>query len=215
MSNKRVLLKDKLKDEVYLKETYEAKWGEEKYKVHERILEQYFSTHINNNNIDEILIKVTLINSFYSTQIYDTYTVAKHILTINDLDTDLNNGKLDAVYNVARVNFTKRDEVITKNLYSFATKYCSFHKPEVYPIYDKYVERVLTTLKKEKFFDDFRYKGEMYKGLDDLKKIDMYKEILKFVNERTRLVGSNTHDTSSLKMIDKILWAVGKREFGV
>lgn len=29
------------------------------------------------------------------------------------------------------------------NFYSFATKYCSHHRPDVYPIYDRYVDDVL------------------------------------------------------------------------
>jgi hypothetical protein len=38
------------------------------------------------------------------------------------------------------------------NFYSFATKYCSHHKPEMYPIYDSYVDKMLGYFKKRTIF---------------------------------------------------------------
>ncbi|ODS39372.1 hypothetical protein BEH94_10640 [Candidatus Altiarchaeales archaeon WOR_SM1_SCG] len=58
-----------------------------------------------------------------------------------------------------------------RNLYSFATKYCSHHKPEDYPIYDSFVEKLLLHFKREDTFYEFRK--------SDLKKYSAYKNILR------------------------------------
>ena len=40
--------------------------------------------------------------------------------------------------------------------YSFATKYCGWHRPAVYPIYDSYVDACLWFYKKRDKFDEFK-----------------------------------------------------------
>ena len=50
---------------------------------------------------------------------------------------------------IARVNINGKD----RNLYSFATKYCSHHNFNDYPIYDEYVAKVLLHFqRKDKFY---------------------------------------------------------------
>ena len=46
------------------------------------------------------------------------------------------------------VKFEKRDKTI--NFFSFASKYCHFHKPDRYPIYDQYVDAALRNLRRDK-----------------------------------------------------------------
>lgn len=85
---------------------------------------------------------------------------------------------------------------VKKNFYSFATKYCSHHKPEEYPIYDSYVEKMLMYFQKTDKFAKFKKA--------DLKNYAKFKSILiefkKFydINEYT------------LKEIDKYIWQLGK-----
>ncbi len=54
---------------------------------------------------------------------------------------------------VSLVNEIAKVEISGKqfNFYSFATKYCSHHKPKDYPIYDNYVDRLLMAFKKPYF----------------------------------------------------------------
>ena len=42
-----------------------------------------------------------------------------------------------------------------KNFYSFATKYCSHHRPYDYAIYDSYVDKVLRHFRNVDGFSDF------------------------------------------------------------
>ncbi|OBB45434.1 hypothetical protein [Mycobacterium sp. 852002-51961_SCH5331710] len=79
--------------------------------------------------------------------------VATHIVEL-DVDTRLSGDNMDAnlVEEIARV--TIRDKV--RRNYSFATKYCAFHRPGLYPIYDSLVHDILNTLLKQgETFDSF------------------------------------------------------------
>ena len=44
----------------------------------------------------------------------------------------------------------------TRNHYSFASKYCSHHFPEDYPIFDSYVEKMLRFYAKADQFASFK-----------------------------------------------------------
>jgi hypothetical protein len=107
----------------------------ENYVLQESSLRKLFSvTYPLNNNLNDVLIKVCSLNDFYSTNIFSPFTVAKHIVSL-DIDEKLNRDDLSLVNEIANIKM-RGDK--SKNFYSFATKYCSHHKPIVYPIYDFY-----------------------------------------------------------------------------
>lgn len=77
--------------------------------------------------------------------------MAKHIQSLN-LDQDLNDHLPNAVDRIARVNIGGKQ----RNFFSFASKYCSWHDPEHYPISDSFVENVLRGYRDLYEFDKFR-----------------------------------------------------------
>lgn len=173
------------------------KWGKlENYVLQESSLRKlYTQTYPMNNDMDDVLIKVCSLNDFYSTNIFSPFTVAKHILTLS-IDARLKENDLGLVNEIAKVKINDKKEI---NFYSFATKYCSHHKPEIYPIYDSYVEKILLYFKKkDKFFDFVK---------TDLKIYPNYKEILIAFQQHYEL------ESFTLKEIDKYLWQAGKRYF--
>ncbi|MCK5633051.1 hypothetical protein KAH94_04830, partial [bacterium] len=139
----------------------------ENYTLQESSLKKLFSkTYPYNNDLDNVLIKVCALNDFYSTNIFSPFAVAKHIVSIK-IDHDLSENDLKIVNKIALV---KMNGGKTINFYSFATKYCSHHKPTIYPIYDSYVEKMLL---------HFRRKDKFYNFLNqDLKSYPFYKKIL-------------------------------------
>lgn len=178
-------------------EKYLERWEAlENYVAQESSLRKLFTiTYPNNTEMDEVLIKVCSLNDFYSTNIYSPFSVAKNIIKLNiDLRLKLNDVLL--VNDIAKVNVNGKREF---NFYSFATKYCSHHKPEEFPIFDSYVERLLMLLKKQDGFYDFRK--------SDLKEYKKYKEILIKFRTYYKL------DKFNLKEIDKYLWQLGKNVF--
>ena len=134
-------------------EYYLERWETlENYVAQESSLRKLFTkTYPNNTEMDEVLIKVCSLNDFYSTNIYSPFSVAKNIIKLN-IDLRLKHNDVLLVNDIAKVNVNGKREF---NFYSFATKYCSHHKPEEFPIFDSYVERLLMLLKKQDGFYDF------------------------------------------------------------
>ena len=86
-----------------------------------------------------------------------------------------------------------------KTFYSFASKFCSHHEPDKYPIYDYYVEKMLLYFKgKEKFS---KFKKEELKD---------YKYFYKILKEFTTFYSLTTF---TMKEIDRYLWMTGRKYF--
>lgn len=162
--------------------------------------------NIVNNSLETVLVKVMLINDFYGTNVYDTLSVAQHILSISEIDARLTSGDLKLIIDIGNM----QSKTSNQYFYSFATKYCSFHNPEGFPIFDKYIEYVLSSLDKEKFFKRIEAEGietdyEKAKGLRNPG--ILYKKVKYVGNEIDFLKGRN------LKIIDQYLWAFGKDQY--
>ncbi len=175
---------------------YEREWNElDNYVLQEKSLRKLFTeTYPHNTNMEDVLIKVCALNAFYSTNIYHPFPVAKRIVELN-IDEDLNKQDLTLVNKIAVVNLNEK----TRENYSFATKYCSHHSPELYPIYDYYVERMLMHFKKVDEFAKFTLKG--------LKDYPNFYSVLKQFSDHYDL------GRFDLKAIDRYLWIAGKENF--
>jgi hypothetical protein len=86
----------------------------------------------------QILLKVAAINQLYSTNIYAIWSVADRIEKLG-IDADLTAGKRELVREMALVTIGNKQ----RNNVSFASKYCSWHQPKSYPIYDSRAELCL------------------------------------------------------------------------
>lgn len=188
---KAVPTPNKIEVEKYLK-----KWDSlENYVLQERSLYKLFhKTYPNNNDIDDILIKASSLNDFYSTNIFSIFPVAKHILNLN-IDERLTKGDTSLVNDIAIVKISG----VEKHFYSFATKYCSHHNPDDFPIYDSFVEKVLIHFKNQDHFELFT--------ANDLKDYGRFKSVLIKFKKYYNI------DEYSLKDIDRYLWQLGKDYF--
>ena len=176
---------------------YLLKWDNlGNYVVQEEALDDLFmKTYPNNTDIKQVIIKVSALNDFYSTNIFKVYNVAKHIIDLN-IDERLAINDVTLVNDIAKVQVSD-DKFV--NFYSFATKYCSRHKPTEYPIFDSFVEKLL------KYFRDVDKKIIFHN--DELKDYQKYKSILLDFQKKYGLEDFN------LKQIDKYLWQLGKEKF--
>ena len=144
-----------------------------------------------NDNIEDILIKCSSLNDFYSTNIFDIHTVAQHILSLR-IDERLGKGDRSLVNDIAHVEVNGKDHFF----YSFATKYCSHHQPERYAIYDSYVEKVLLSMNSRKHFANFKR--------EDLKDYETYMSVIRAFQQKYGLMNYN------IKQLDQYLWQLGK-----
>lgn len=177
-------------------EKYLKLWDSlENYVLQENSLNKlFYKTYPKNTDIDDILIKASSLNDFYSTNIFSIFNVAKHIKELN-IDERLANKDETLVNELAKVKINDKE----KNFYSFATKYCSHHDPINYPIYDSYVEKILMHFKKIDNFSNFKR--------DDLKDYPKFKKILIEFKKYYDI------DDYNLKDIDKYLWQLGKEYY--
>lgn len=176
--------------------------GLENYVNQEKALEMLFCEKCRyNTDIRDVLIKCSALNDFYSTNIFDIHSVAKHIWKLN-IDKRLVDGDLSLVKDIAKVKVGNPPK--ERTFYSFATKYCSHHQPEMYAIYDNYVGKLLMDFKKrgEKQSKEF----SIFK-LSDLKKYDCF---MKVICDFQKYYGL---EQFTVKQIDQYLWQLGKKYF--
>ena len=173
-----------------------AEWaGLEKYVLQEACLNLLVhELRPKNTELVDVLLKVSCLNDFYSTNIYDTHAVAKHITRL-DIDGALDRGDLSLVNKISPVKVGSK----TRNFYSFATKYCSHHRPDIYPIYDRYVDKMLVHFKKRDEFAKFTAR--------DLKDYPTFVALVDAFKTYYNL------DAFTRKEIDAYLWLTGKRHF--
>lgn len=171
-------------------------WNEvPSYSNHEKSLNKLFLELCPYNiNIEDILIKCSALNDFYSTNIYDIHAVAQHILSLR-IDVRLDKGDKALVKDIAHVEFNGKDHIF----YSFATKYCSHHQPKQYAIYDSYVEKVLLSINQREHFANFKR--------EDLRDYETYMSVIKAFQQRFGLMQYN------VKQLDQYLWQLGKWYF--
>ena len=191
--------KDLPKD--YIPSVKDAEWFLDYWKNHpsysnqEKALDKLFMDICKkNDNIEDILIKCSSLNDFYSTNIFDIHTVAQHILSLH-IDERLENGDHSLVNDIAHVEVNGKDHFF----YSFATKYCSHHQPERYAIYDSYVENVLVSMNNRKPYANFKR--------EELKDYETYMSVIRAFQQRFGLMQYN------IKQLDQYLWQLGKWYF--
>lgn len=160
----------------------------------------FFELAPENKNIEDILIKVCTLNVFYSTYIYGVVDVAQKILEMN-IDARLNSGERD----IALVDELNEGicKATGKHNLPFASKYCSHHKPELYPIYDSYVKKMLH------YYEDT---NKSFFGIDE-EKITEPSDYAEFCGKIDRFQEKCGLTLFSVKDIDKMLWQMGKHHF--
>lgn len=174
---------------------YLKQWDNlEDYSSQEEAVNRVFRDYNSNKELENILIKCSILNDFYSTNIFKIYPVAKHIQSLN-IDTRLKEGDPTLVDEIAKITIGGK----TKNFYSFASKFCSHHNQLDFPIYDSYVHKVLKYYRKVDRFYDFEE--------NDLKVYPKFKNILIEFRSFYKL------DKYNLKELDKYLWQFGKEYF--
>ena len=177
-------------------EEYLLRWNTlENYQSQESALHKlFFELCPENKLIEDVLLKAAALNNFYSTNIFSIYPVAKHICSLN-IEERLKAGDVTLVGDIQKVVIGG----VTKNFYSFSTKYCSHHNALDFPIYDSYVDEVLRYFRKRDKFTNF----------DDanLKDYAVFKSILL---EFRKFYGL---EKFNIKQIDQYIWQLGKEYF--
>ena len=151
-----------------------------------------FSTWPRNDQRDQVLAKVVLLNRLYSTNIYDVHGMAHHIVAQN-IEADLVAGDPLLVGRIAMLKLTTGK---SRNNYSFATKYCAWHEPNRFQIYDSRVDAALWAYQEQFKFGSFRRN-----------ELGDYTRFMQIVD--TFIDHFHLHDLGR-KQLDKFLWLEGR-----
>lgn len=174
--------------EVVKSEGYEFD-REPSIRLTEDTLAQLWTQFPHNIDISHVLLKVLSLNQLYSTRIrvIDVGPLARHItgLRVDPLIADGSPRAVDLI--------SSRDGL--RKYFSFATKFCSWHNPSAYPIYDGNVDECLWSYQKQDKFAKFRRKD-----------LVNYEKLLAVVTAFRDFYGL---DSFSFKQLDKFLWRVG------
>ena len=160
----------------------------------DQAIAELFRQYPKNTNLNHVLLKVTILDKLYSTGIFFPVDMARHIVSLK-IDAKLQNQSTEVVDCISRAEFNKK----RRHVFSFATKYCSWHDSANYPIYDTYVAQLLTAYSRRDAFAVFE-KAE-------LRNYARYKEIVSAFRKYYTL------DDYSFKEMDKFLWIYGKELF--
>lgn len=158
-----------------------------------------FKSFSGNCRLEDVLLKISVINDLYSTNILGTYKMAKHIQKLQ-IDNAIKAGDPTIVNKIALghgICSKKKNTEI--NFYSFATKYCAWHNPDCYAIFDRFVEKVLIKYRDQDKFSVFKN--------CDLRDYNCFMRIISDLKTHYKI------NDVTLKDIDKFLWIYGKEKF--
>ena len=169
-----------------------------KYAVADSAIARLIGLLPTNNHLADVLTKVSVIKTLYATPVFDVVRLSQHICSIPNLDMLLSQGELTAADHIRKghaIATSKGHKEI--DFYSFATKYCSFHNPQAYPVYDNLVAG---------FIEQVHLQTGMASSRRDLRFGDyhLYKAGIDKVASRFGLA------IPSYKELDKGLWIVAK-----
>lgn len=156
------------------------------WKTSRDVITMFLNENPRNDVLSTVLIKVVLIDSLYMTNLKGSVAMAKHIVDIPSLKNDIETGNIEAVEKIRK---------FTKDVLSFASKYCHFHRKDKYPMYDRYVCLALNSLNRlqnwKESHRDYRYffdetnKLRLSSGCKDFEEIDTF---LWLYGQRERLM---------------------------
>jgi len=170
---------------------------DEKAKHLDKTISKVIRKFPKNDNLEDIIIKICIINKLYSTNIFSVYNLAKHISTLN-FDEAILKTDYSIVNRIATGHGIKPfkkggDEKKEYIFYSFATKYCSWHDQFNFPIFDSNIDLVL-----RKYNVENKYVSEgNFRNYENL------------VNTLKSFRNKHNLKNYSLKEIDKFLWYLG------
>jgi hypothetical protein len=154
----------KLPTQDAVKEACEYFDADDETKIIEPALTDLFAKYPNNTCEAQVFLKVVTLNNLYATRIPtrapgspNVFDVA-HCIPRLAVDQALKEGSLQIVNTISTAQFPGKKSI---NRFSFATKYASWHRQDVYPIWDSKVQNYITCLRNlhrtewNKFADGF------------------------------------------------------------
>lgn len=169
----------------------------------ETILNEIFQKYPSNTDEKSVLLKATLLNSFYNTNVKFMANLGQHLISIKGFGHNVASGEVGLIEEMRHVSHGTKGKVI--DYLSFAIKYCSRCVPDKFPIYDAIVSKLLSCYnKKEQYHDVFSEKElrASYKHYKEI--VDSF--IAKFISGSSYLDFDKYLSTMSKHTLDAGRW---------
>ena len=163
-------------------------------------LSELFRQYPRNESYSHVLLKVVALDRLYSTNVKACYDAANHIHKRGEeIDSALANGSPEIVDTIAALKLSISGK--QRLIYSFASKYCSWHRPGKYPIWDSRVRQYLTALR-------YQLKDTEDAGLLGTNPYlwTLYPEFVALIERMQKRYGL---EEFTFKDIDKLMWKYG------
>jgi len=170
----------------------------ERNRMADQAVRMVFNLWLGNTRKEQVLIKVVVLNSLYNTNLYSVEVVemAKHIVK-QKVDSKFSQGDPKVIEDIRKGHGISRGKTNEDwNFYSFATKYCHWHVPSTYVMYDTNVDKALGKLNRLLEFCRPFSPGE-------LRQYSTLKEVIDSLAAALAL-------TKDYKKLDQALWMYGK-----
>lgn len=188
-------------------------WKKEYFLKPEKILERLFQEY-GNEDFDEVFIKCTMLNSVYNTNLYNSEIIelskwivknagkVDKVLTKNQLIEE----DLRIVDEMTKYQDNMKNDMNRRknNPFSFTSKYFSFSRPNDFPIYDSFVEKMLWIYQKNGVISK-------YNRSDLTSKTKKESRYVFFKDRIDELMKQSKVTNLSYKDLDHFLWFQGKR----
>jgi hypothetical protein len=186
---------------------YLEKWNKDKlYVENDALVRNMFIQCFRNIDLEVVLDKIIELNKFYNFNFHLTegklnendpglnlfFKKAEDIVSLK-IDEKLKNGNFNLVLDIAETRVGSRRE----KLICFASAYCNFHWPDLYPMYSRSVRKALLHVNNKYNFAEFE-ESEI-KG-----------DYLKFVEILNQFIDNFDLIQFSYKEIDQYLWQLGQ-----
>jgi hypothetical protein len=168
----------------------------ERYRLGDAVISSAIQRFPVNIDIEQVLEKVVLINSLYGTAIFDTIKISKRICQIQ-FDAKIQQADISVVDDIRTGHGIRTVANNDRDLYSFATKYSSWHDPNTFPIYDNLIKKLLVHLN-----SDLNFHTKFSQA--NLKIYSLLKNVIDSLIERLQLEEMN------YKQMDQGLWVYAK-----
>lgn len=180
-------------------------WKEDELRIPEEAIKDLCTDkYKSQTDINGVIAKISIINQIYSTRVknIDTYWLAKHITNNGEklkkyIYSEDEKDRIKAVQIIANSKDSSEENIKKmNNHYSFATKYCSFHKPEKFPIYDSYISAVVKANADEGIYDK----------VTNITSFKSYENFCEAMGRLKEIFSKELGENISAKEFDQFLW---------
>ena len=119
----------------------------------EEVIRLFEENFVNPDQMYNVLLKIRAIDNLYGTNTHNKNDLAEKISNIPNINERLRDGDITLIREIADIMHNDGHE-ITDEQFTFASRFCALHQPELFPLYDALMAKTIIILRKEHIIDN-------------------------------------------------------------